>query len=113
MNDRDNYRNFAELQDACDKARLTLRRKRATIDDVRDAAFALNKAVRTLRSWNGTLRDELKFARQIGASRLKEIRRLDEIALSDRGASRVVVQERETREPAETPAQTESKTNAN
>lgn len=32
-------------------ARLTLKRKRASMDDMREAGAVLNKAVRTLQSW--------------------------------------------------------------
>jgi len=55
MPDRDNFRNQKELRLACYKARLVLHRKHPTVDELREAALALNKAVRSLQSWlNGS-----------------------------------------------------------
>lgn len=52
----DNFPTRKEMVEACYKARLTLHRKHATIEEMREAGLVLNKAVRTLHSWIGSIR---------------------------------------------------------
>lgn len=49
--DRDCFRNMKEVRLASYKARLVLRRKTATIEEIKEAALTLNKVVRTLQGW--------------------------------------------------------------
>lgn len=64
MSDRNNFATMAQLEKACNDARIILRRRHPTTDQLQHAALQLNKAVRTLRSWLGTRNDDLRHARQ-------------------------------------------------
>lgn len=57
---RDNFATFDELDNACAEARLILKRKKATIDQVRRAADIFNMGVRTLRSWHSARCDTIR-----------------------------------------------------
>jgi hypothetical protein len=79
MSDRNNFATMAQLEKACNDARIILRRRHPTSDQLLHAATQLNKAVRSLRSWLGSANDEVRHARRLAADRLQTIRQLDEL----------------------------------
>lgn len=86
MSDRNNFASMAHLEKACNDARIILRRRHPTTDQLQYAAQQLNKAVRSLRSWLGNCNDEVRHARRLAADRLQDIHSLDQQALA--GAKR-------------------------
>jgi hypothetical protein len=68
---------MAQLEAACNDARLILRRKHPRHDALLHAALQLNKAVRTLRSWLGTRNDDLRHARRLAGDRARQLEQLE------------------------------------